>query len=154
MSARWLLALVPALALGHFLQDGGIQRVAWLQGCWQASSPRRIVEENWTAPRGRSMVGVSRTLRGDSLVGYELVIVREQGATLTYQAHPSGQPSAVFTARTITDSMVVFENPAHDFPQRVGYRRAPPDSLIAWIEGTAGGRERRIEFPYARAECP
>lgn len=151
---RRLLALVPALALGSVEQEGGIERVAWLQGCWQIVSPRRIVEENWTAPRGGNMMGVSRTIRGDSLVEYELVVVREQGATLTYQAHPSGQPSAVFTAKTVTDSTVIFENLAHDFPQRVGYRRAPPDSLIAWIEGTTGGRDRRVEFPYVRARCP
>jgi len=135
-------------------QAGGVERVAWLQGCWQASSPQRIIEEQWTAPRGRSMLGVSRTLRGDSLVGYELVVVRERAGVLTYHAHPSGQASAVFTAQTVSDSMVVFENAAHDFPQRVGYRRVGNDSLLAWIEGSVQGTARRVEFSYARARCP
>ena len=46
----------------------------------------------------------------------------------------------------------VFENPAHDFPQEVGYRR-DGDNLLAWIRGTQNGKERRIEFPYTRARC-
>lgn len=135
-------------------QTDGIARVGWLQGCWHNSSAQRIIEEQWTAPRGRSMLGVGRTLRGDSLVEYELVVVRERAGVLTYQAHPSGQASALFTAQTVSDSMVVFENAAHDFPQRVGYRRVGSDSLLAWIEGSLQGTDRRIVFPYARARCP
>ena len=135
-------------------QSGGVERVAWLQGCWHTSSSHRIVEEQWTAPRGRSMLGVARTLRGDSLVEYELVVVRERAGVLTYQAHPSGQASAVFTAQRVSDSLVVFENAVHDFPQRVGYHRVRSDSLLAWIEGSVRGTARRIEFPYTRTSCP
>ncbi len=141
------------LAIGP-RQTGSVERVAWLQGCWHTSSPQRIIEEHWTAPRGHSMLGVGRTLRGGSLVEYEFVVVRERAGVLTYQAHPAGQASAVFTAKTVSDSTVVFENPAHDFPQRVGYRRIGTDSLLAWIEGSMQGTNRRIEFPYARARCP
>jgi hypothetical protein len=49
--------------------------------------------------------------------------------------------------------MVVFENPKHDFPQKVGYQRDGADTLLAWIEGTDKGQTRRIEFPYRRAMC-
>jgi hypothetical protein len=69
-------------------------------------------------------------------------------------AHPSGQPSAVFRARDIGDQRVVFENPEHDFPQRVGYERKGADALAAWIEGTMNGRARRVDFAYRRVACP
>ena len=105
------------------------------------------------APRGGSMVGVGRTVRGDTLVEFELVVIREQGNQLAYEAHPSGQPSAVFVSRSLTDSTVVFENLQHDFPQRVGYQRDGPNALLAWIEGSQRGQVRRIEFPYHRAAC-
>jgi hypothetical protein len=127
--------------------------VQWLQGCWAAATPGRIIEENWTSPRGGSMIGVSRTITGDSLAGYEIVILRQRDSTLEYEAHPSGQPVATFTARTASATGVVFENPMHDFPQRVGYRRVGQDSLVAYIEGVMGGRNRRMEFPYARTRC-
>ena len=105
------------------------------------------------APRGNSMLGISRTVHGDDLVAYELVVVREQGDQLVYQAHPSGQPSAEFVSRTVTEESIVFENLQHDFPQRIGYERQGP-VLMAWIEGTQEGEMRRVEFPYRRAACP
>ena len=105
------------------------------------------------APRGTNMIGMGRTVRGDRLVDFELVVLREQDGTLAYEAHPAGQPSAVFTARTVGESTVVFENPQHDFPQRIGYQLKGPDSLLAWIEGTQKGQKRRVEFPYRRTRC-
>src|SRR5687767_4613821 len=120
-----LITLIAIASNGAVVaQPAGIQRLAWLQGCWEVVSPERTVEEHWMAPRGKSMVGVGRTVRGDSLVEYELVVVREQGDRLAYEAHPSGQPTAVFLSRAVSDSSVVFENLEHDFPQRVGYTRS------------------------------
>jgi hypothetical protein len=28
------------------------------------------------------------------------------------------------------------------------------DRMLAWIEGTVGGKTRRQEFPYRRVDCP
>ena len=84
---------------------------------------------------------------------YELVLIKEMNGRLAYEAHPSGQPSATFLSTMASDSTVVFENPEHDFPQRVGYRREGADSLQAWIEGQANGKSRRVDFAYQRARC-
>jgi hypothetical protein len=56
-------------------------------------------------------------------------------------------------ATTASDATVVFENPEHDFPQRVGYKRNGSDALDAWIEGQANGKSRRVDFSYQRARC-
>ena len=130
-----------------------IERMAWLQGCWESSSSQRTVEEQWMAPRGGIMLGMGRTVRGSTLVEYEMVIIREQGNQFAYEAHPSGQPSAVFLSGIVSDSMIVFENPTHDFPQKIGYQRTTPDALLAWIEGTERGQKRRVEFSYQRTTC-
>jgi hypothetical protein len=100
------------------------------------------------------MLGVGRTTREGSLVEYEMVALTEKDGQLAYEAHPSGQESAVFASREIGEGKVVFENLAHDFPQRVGYEQRGSDALLAWVEGTANGRPRRIEFAYRRTPCP
>ena len=151
--ALLVFLIVIASSVSAVPEPTGIQRLAWLQGCWEAASQERTIEEQWMAPRGKSMIGVSRTVRGDSLAGYEIMVVREQRDQLAYEAHPSGQPSAVFLSRTVTDSSVLFENAQHDFPQRIGYQRNGPSALLAWIEGTQRGQVRRIDFPYRRATC-
>ena len=148
-----IAAAVMGSTVGASASTGGVQRLAWLQGCWEAASDERTVEEQWMAPRGDSMVGSSRTVRGDALVAYELVVISERGDRLVYQAHPSGQPSAEFVSTVIEGESIVFENPGHDFPQRIGYRRRGTE-LLAWIEGSDRGQSRRIEFPFSRVRCP
>jgi hypothetical protein len=130
-----------------------IERVAWLEGCWEASSPQRTTEERWTAPRAGSMLGTSRTTRNETLLEHEFITLREVDGALAYQARPSGQPAAEFRSTRITDSAVVFENPQHDFPQLIGYRRGAADSLHAWIEGSGRSGPRRVNFAYRRVTC-
>ena len=130
-----------------------IGQVAWLSGCWTQQTGQAMVEEHWTPPRGGTMLSVGRTTRADKLVEYEFVVLREQDSRLAYEAHPSGQPVATFLSIQVGEDVVVFEDPAHDFPQRVGYRKSGPDALDAWIEGTVRGQQRRVDFRYRRQSC-
>ena len=142
--------LLAALAAGDATR---IEQAGWLQGCWQMSAGGRVVEEQWMAPAGGVMLGMGRTVRDGKLVEYESVVLREEDGKLAYEAHPSGQPSAVFLSKTLDESSVVFENPAHDYPQRVGYTR-DGEALLAWIDGMSNGKSRRVDFPYRRVACP
>jgi hypothetical protein len=76
------------------------------------------------------------------------------GARLLYEAHPGGQPATTFVATVAHGDSVVFADARHDFPQHVGRRRGGRDSVLAWIDGTMHGVQRRIEFPYRRVPCP
>jgi hypothetical protein len=134
-------------------QTGGVQRLAWLAGCWSLSDGERTVDEQWMTPRAGSMQGMSRTVRAERLIAHEAVIVRERGELLDYEVNPSGQARTVFTSVSIGDGSVVFENLQHDFPQRVAYRRNG-EQLLAWVEGPLNGAMRRVEYPYLRALCP
>jgi hypothetical protein len=120
VSARTLAALAVTLACDVAAsQSAGIQRAAWLQGCWEMSTPGRSVEEIWTTPKGGSMIGVSRTIRDGTLAEYEMILLREAGDRLAFEAHPSGQPAATFLSTRVTASELVFEDPAHDFRSRL-----------------------------------
>jgi len=127
--------------------------LGWLAGCWHLRTGAMLIEEQWLAPRAGVLLGVGRTTRGDSLVSYEFMRIQATADSVVFTAQPSGQPSARFTARVLTPREVVFENLAHDFPQRVRYRAAGPDSLHARIEGLQGGQQRGIDFSYVRAHC-
>ena len=145
-----LLVVVPSAAGA---QRPAAQRLAWLSGCWERVTPRGRVTEQWMAPAAGMMLGASRTTRGDSVVvEYEHLRISERRDTLVYHAMPSGQAPADFTTTQASDSLVTFENPAHDFPQRVIYRRGA-DSLFARVEGMRGGQLRGIDFRYARVSC-
>jgi len=104
------------------------------------------------APRGGSMLGMSRTVIGGKTVEYEFLRIAVVGNALAYVAKPSGQAEATFPLKSIDDGVVVFENLAHDFPQRIIYRRTA-EGVTARIEGTVKGETRGRDFPYSRCSA-
>jgi hypothetical protein len=88
------------------------------------------------------------------VVEFEQLRLFQRAGHAVYHAEPSGQTPTDFEAKSTSDTLVVFENAAHDFPQRVIYRKRGADSLIARIEGNMNGQARGIDFGYARVRCP
>ena len=150
-----LLSLFLLLAVADVAPAQAPQshKLAWLQGCWAMVHQERAVEEQWMAPRGKTMIGSSRTVDGTNLVGYEFMMIREQGDRYAFEVRPSGKAPIVFTSSTLTDSSVVFENPQQDFPQKIGYRRDGDNAMYAWIEGSRNGEKRSFGFPYRQVVC-
>jgi len=131
-----------------------IARAGWIAGCWELRAGPRVTQEQWMAPAGGAMVGMSRMVIGDALRDWEFVLLGPSPAGLAYQVTPSRQSPTSFPATVVTDTLLVFENAANDFPQRIIYRRVGADSLRARIEGSMGGQQRAVDFPYARVACP
>jgi len=147
-----LLLMLWALAAGTPQAAPAIKDVSWIAGCWAFERGTRQVAEHWMAPAGGTMMGVSRTISAGKTSEWEFLIIREGANGLEYVAKPSRQPETTFTAKTASANEVVFENPAHDFPKKIGYKR-DGDTLTAAIEGPMNGQNRRIEFPYKKAVC-
>lgn len=131
-----------------------VSQAAWLAGCWELRSGARITHEQWMAPAGGAMLGMSRTTVRDTLREWEHLFLGPTAAGIAYVARPVRQAETAFAAIALNDTSLLFENPAHDFPQRVVYRRRGADSLIARIEGMRGGQLRGVEFPMRRIACP
>ena len=156
--SRFVILLAAALAAQHPAAAGAqdaptVAQVGWMAGCWEQSAGARLIEEQWMGPRAGLMLGVSRTVVGDSLREYEQVALFQRGGHLIYAATPARQAPAGFTSIAVSDSAVTFENPTHDFPQRVIYRRRGADSLIARVEGMRRGQLRGSDYPYRRVTC-
>jgi hypothetical protein len=146
-----LLLLAPLGQLEG--QAAGLARVGWLAGCWELRVPNRVTLEMWMPALGDLMLGASRTTVGAATSEFEQLRMRAEGDKVVYTAIPSGQRETAFPSILVTDTALVFENIAHDFPQRIMYRRRGADSVIAAIEGPGPNGVRRIQFPMRRASC-
>ena len=134
--------------------DLSIGKLEWLAGCWQRESAEPGSGEHWMSPAGGTMLGMSRTVRQGKTIEYEFMQVHAQpDGAFAFTALPSGQPMATFPLVHLSESEVVFENPAHDFPQRVAYRRESPSKVVGRIEGVSKGAARVVEFPMLRVHC-
>lgn len=141
--AAALLAATPAFAQSQSLQD-----VAWLTGEWREVKGDRTVTETWLPADGGVMPGVNRTVRGGK-AAIEFMRLDAKDGVIAFTAILPGQPPTTFPATTVGDGEVVFENPAHDFPQRVIYRQCEAD-LCAAIEGKVNGAAKRIEWRFEK----
>jgi Domain of unknown function (DUF6265) len=151
-----LLACAP-LALAQPAQPDPFAPIAWLAGCWAPQGQATVSAgsaEQWMAPAGGLMLGMARTLKNGRVVEFEFMQIRAGAdGRLSFIAQPQGRPPTEFGLLRQGEAEAVFENPAHDFPQRVIYRLAAPDRLVARIEGVAHGKARGIDFPMQRSAC-
>lgn len=143
-----LLFLLPAS-----LCAADANQLEWMGGCWTLQSGPLRIDEQWSLPVGGMMLGLSRTVKQGRTVFHEFMRIETRQGVVTYTPRiGSSQTPVAFTLIKQTADEVVFENPAHDFPQRILYRRTS-DGLFARIEGSKGGKERAEDFPMQRARC-
>ena len=125
-----------------------------LSGCWENRDSGQIYEEQWMSPAGDMMLGMSRTLKDGKAVTFEFILIQTRADGIFYIASPSKQERTEFKLTGFENNVAVFENPDHDFPQKVVYKFVTDDSLEAWIEGTHNGKSSKIEFPMTHVKCP
>ena len=150
------MILIAAAALAAQASPGQPD-LDWLAGYWLSCDERMEVAELWTTRRGGVMLGMSVTY-GIQAFGWEQVRIETtlDGATMQYVARPRGaETDTAFRLARARANEAVFENPAHDYPQRIVYRREG-DRLTARTEGAGGADPQEFHYRAAplNARCP
>ncbi len=146
------LCIVTFLLLTNFTPQtatiADLGQLAWLAGDWQtAAGGRRQIEEHWTAVAGGTMMGMSRTVAGEKTVEFEYLRIEQRADGIYYVAHPKARcPATDFKLTKSSATEAVFENPQHDFPKRIIYRKTGDDSLTASIDGGEGSKAMTFSF--------
>lgn len=168
MQPTKLLRILFAIALTSILMPAGLTNISgqtsrvpvaaahtihdliWMAGDWQTSPGGRAqIEEHWTQPAGGSMLGMGRTVAGGRTVEFEYLRLEQRNDGIFYVAHPKARcPGTDFKLTRLTTTEAVFENPQHDFPKRIIYRKTAGGSLVASVDGGEGTKART--FTYVR----
>lgn len=123
----------------------------WLAGQWCGGSAERKIEEVWLAEAGGALLGMSRTVRGGGTESFEFMRLVPAGQDAGFHVQPNGVAPTVFAIADRGEGWVVFANPAHDFPDRIEYRRDGA-GLRASISGP-GEDGKTLEIPFAYHRC-
>ncbi|BCW88980.1 hypothetical protein sos41_21340 [Alphaproteobacteria bacterium SO-S41] len=148
-------AALAAFAGGANAEDehGGppkIVQMSFLTGNWREVKDGKTTEEHWIGPVGGLMAGTTITYSDGAKTTVELMTIEVRDNTFVFVARLDGQPTTVFTLKEADNGYAMFENPDHDFPQRVIYTFNGEDTLNARIEGTMDGKEAAMEWHYTR----
>jgi hypothetical protein len=141
-------ALVPVRA-GESVDAN---RLSWMAGSWTGAHGKLETEEYWIAPKGGCLLGLHRDVAGDRMVSFEYLRIETTPGGLVYVASPKGGPSTPFRLVECGEKRVVFENPEHDFPQRILYWIAEDGAMHARIEGPKDGKTAAMEWRWTRSE--
>lgn len=125
-----------------------LAELAWMAGSWVGTTGGVEMEEHWTAPKGNSMIGMHRDVAKGRTMSFEFLRIEQQGDQVVYLSMPGGRsPATPFPLKEVSGTRVVFENPKHDFPQRIIYWKDGND-LRARIEGTMNGKAGSEEWRW------
>lgn len=145
-----LVVFIGLLITNASTQTTTLADLAWMAGSWESvPGGRRQSEEHWTQAAGASMMGMSRTVAGEKTVEFEYLRIEQRADGIYYVAHPKARcPGTDFKLTRGSATEAVFENPQHDFPKRIIYRKGADDSLTASIDGGEG--TKAMTYAYRR----
>ena len=124
-----------------------------LKGTWGMETTKGNLYENWVINNDSTMTGKSYRLNNTDTVLLEIVALVKRGSHILYIASAEGQnnqQAVAFKLMKWDNDTFIFENPEHDFPQRVIYALPKHEKLHAWIEGTINGQSRRSDYHYKK----
>lgn len=149
-----LLFIVSACNTKQAAKPARLEKAAWVLGTWQQPGAEGMLWEIWQRESDTVYTGVGLLVNanGDTLFSEKLRLAERQD-TLWYLptvSNQNGGKEVAFKETALNDTEIVFEDPSHDFPQRIVYRKAGADSLQANIEGVQDGKPRKEVFSFKR----
>ncbi|MGQ0429447.1 MAG: DUF6265 family protein [Gammaproteobacteria bacterium] len=144
-----LAALLP-LSAGASGCDS-LELLRWLLGDWAADGSKTSFHESWRelGPRDFLGTGIERSKAGGAVKGGEDLRLLQTGGGVFYLSKVAHNDLPVaFRLTSCANGVFVFENPAHDFPRRLEYRRGEAGALTVRI---SNGTEKSFTLEFARA---
>jgi hypothetical protein len=121
-----------------------LQKASWLVGEWEKTDSLGTLKEIWQASNDSTYNGQSYYIQNekDTLHKEQIELVQDQ-EHLIYSATIQGEnndTSVPFQMMKDEDSVLVFENPKHDYPQKITYRLMKNKELSVTISGKEKGK--------------
>ncbi len=142
--------VIQILFSGLQIEQSPLDKLDWLLGRWARSgnNESRQSFETWERVSADKFIGFGYTLKnGDTTFTEKLEIVEKNGE-LFYVADVSHNSDLVFFRFTqLSDTLFVCENPYHDFPKNIAYRR-DGENLYAQIWDA----KNRVDFSFVKAD--
>ena len=128
-------------------QKSDMQKLLWIADSWVSVSGETTSYEEWKVINDDLFEGGSKTIKDGKVIFSESLKIENSAEGIFYVADVSHNPAPVkFKLVSITDTSAVFENPLHDFPQKITYVQEE-GNLHAFIEGPGkDGKTKKVDF--------
>lgn len=149
-------AFLLLLSCKHDDKYANIKKAEWLVGSWSNTSADETLTEIWQNINDSVFAGQAFVINEENdTVFFEHIRLEETKGELFYIVTVPNQnegQAVPFKMTAINDSLIVFENPEHDYPQKIAYRKVNADSLVAEISGKPKGIMHSEKFPMKKKD--
>jgi hypothetical protein len=130
-----------------------LEKMNWLVGNWENKMPEGILTEGWKKDNDSVFSGDSYFINPKDTIHFESIKLTQKGEELIYIATVPGQNKdepVEFKLTSDTENVFTFENPAHDYPQKISYKKVDENNLVATISGKQQGKDSQESYPMKR----
>jgi len=126
-----------------------LEKANWFLGTWKNTSAEMDLTESWQKETDSSYRAQSFIIVSKDTVFFEHVLLQETNDSLFYKVYNRNEKlsdAVSFYATILKDNQIVFENPNHDYPSKITYKKLNNDSIVAIIEGIKNGKPLSEKF--------
>jgi hypothetical protein len=131
-----------------------LEKMNWLIGQWENKTPEGYLTETWTKDNDSTFSGKSYFIvKEKDTVHFESIVLMQVNDDLIYQPIVKGQNEdqpVDFKLTSETENSFSFENPKHDYPQKITYKKNNDKSLTATISGVQQGKQSSESYPMTK----
>jgi hypothetical protein len=130
------------------LTAGDFQKLNWLEGTWQRilTKPGRVGLERWEKSMESGWKGVGLTTQGRDTIFLEKLMLKVKDRNIYYIADVrENKEPTWFKLTIISEDGFSCENPEHDFPKKIVYKREEKKLKV-----TISGGGRSVDFLFEK----
>lgn len=130
-----------------------IDKVKWIVGEWENKSKDGVLTENWERISDTVFDAVCYFVHGKDTLHNEKIRLKQAENAIIYSPTVKGENGnrpVHFKMTSINANELVFENPKHDYPQKIVYTKVTEDSLVTKISGMIKGKPYSESYPMKK----
>lgn len=131
-----------------------LDKMNWIIGNWENNLPEGKLTETWTKANDSTFHAVTLFVKEKDTLHHETVVLTQKGEALFYIPTVKGQnneqPVEFKWTESKTENEFSFENPKHDYPQKIVYKKVNNNQLVATISGKQQGKSSSESYPMLK----
>lgn len=130
-----------------------LKKAKYLIGNWENLTTDADFKEIWKKENDSTFTAMSYITVKKDTVFYENIVLTQTNDSLFYNVSVKGENKdneVSFYLTSDAHNVLVFENPNHDFPTKIAYKKVSNDSLVAIIYGIKNGKKIKEAYPMKR----
>ena len=130
-----------------------LEQMNWLIGNWENKMTDGILTETWTKANDSVFEGTSYYFKGKDTIHLENIRLIQKGDGLVYSTTIKGQNNdepVDFKLTSEKETEFTFENPAHDYPQKITYNKIKSTHFLTTISGKQQGNASQESYSMKR----